>query len=56
VNQFDDNYFDNNDEVRIVYVIYIWFGDSFDDDDYLLITMKWRLRWVILSLIVVDEW
>jgi len=24
VNQFDDNYFDNNDEVRIVYVIYIY--------------------------------
>jgi len=41
VNQFDDNYFDNNDEARIAYVIYIWFDDSFDDDDdCLLITFK----------------
>ena len=33
-----------NDEVRIVYV-YIWFGDSFDNDDCLFITLKW---WIIL--------
>jgi len=60
VNQFDDNYFDNNDEVKFVYVyvcvcmcvcvyiyIYIWFGDSFDNYDCLLIT--WNDELYLLS-------
>jgi len=42
--------------VYIYIYIYIWFGDSFDDEDCLLITLKWRIKWVILSLIGVDEW
>jgi len=67
VNLFDDNYFDNSNEVRIVCVyIYIWFGDSFDNDDSLCFEMmkcicwvnyvKWGIWWVILILIDVVKW
>jgi len=50
----DDNYFDNNDEVRFVYThthIYIWCGDPFDNDDCLLITLKWWIVLVELSML-----
>jgi len=48
----DDSYFDNNDEVRYVYVyIYIWCGDFFDNDDCLLINLKWWIVLVELSMV-----
>jgi len=52
VNIFDDNYCGNNNEVRLVYVcIYIWCGDFFDNDDSLLITLKWWIVLVELSML-----
>jgi len=52
VNVFDDNYFGNSNEVRFVYVcIYIWCGDLFDNDDCLLITLKWWIVIVELSML-----
>ena len=67
MNLFDDNYLGNSNEVRIIY-IYIWFGDSFDNDDCFAYTfemmnctcwvkyVKRGIRWVTLSLIDVDKW
>jgi hypothetical protein len=56
VNVFDDNYFGVSDEVRIVYVyMYIWCGDFFVDDDCLLITLKWWIVLVELSMLN-EEW
>ena len=37
MNLFDDNDFGNSSEVRI---IYIRFGDSFDNDDFFAYTLK----------------
>jgi len=60
VNLFDDNYFGYSDELRIVYVcvcvcvyiyICIWCGDSFDNDNCLLITLKWWIVLVELSML-----
>jgi len=40
VNLFDDNYFGNSDEVRIVY--------SFDNDDFFAYALKWWIVFVEL--------
>jgi len=52
VNIFDDNYFGNSNEVRFVYVcIYVWCSDSFDNDNFLLIPLKWWIVLVELSML-----
>jgi len=47
-NLFDDNYFGNRNEVRIIYIyIYIWLGDSFDNDNSS--SMLWNDELYLLS-------
>jgi len=40
---FNDEYFGDND---VVWIICIWLGDSFDDDDFLSILLRWWLRFI----------
>jgi hypothetical protein len=47
VNLFDDNYFGNSNEVRVAY-IYIWFGNSNDNDDFFAYTLIWWIEIVEL--------
>jgi len=45
VNLFGDNYVGNSNDVRS---IYIWLGDSFDNDDFFAYTLKWWIVFVEL--------